>query len=961
MAAGDIATYNRKRNFKATPEPSGKSTGAKGAGSFVIQKHAASRLHYDFRLEWDGVLRSWAVPKGPSLDPTIKRMAVQVEDHPVSYGTFEGTIPEGNYGAGSVIVWDRGVWQPIGDAAAGLSEGKLKFVLAGEKLKGAFMLVRLHGKQNERQPPWLLIKEKDQFARPIAEFDVVEEMGDSVINPPAARTRAKAGGSANAPVAPTATRKATGKKKGRTQPQSKRAGAPLPPLMAPQLATLVSAPPPTGEWDYELKLDGYRLLVRVDGKDVRCFTRNGNDWTSRMPRVAEAVRALKLEPCWLDGELVVLNKKGVPDFQLLQNAFEHHTTADMRYLVFDLLFHDGEDTRSLGQRERRQRLRELLKGARGTVQFSETLEDDPKRLLAAAGGAGFEGLLGKRADATYASGRSRDWIKLKVGLRQEFVIGGFTDPQGSRTGLGSILLGVHDKGGALRYAGNVGTGFNQQTLQELFDKLSRLERPTSPFEGGPAKVGTVRKLVPHWVQPKLVAEIVFAGWTDNNHVRHGVFHGLREDKPARQITLERPLAVGASEEDESSEAAGLHQVAEEPMAKRAQSRSKARTKVVAENGAAKKSAARKRAAKKSVSKKGDIQSVRDRDAAKKSVARKVAAKNVVAKKAGIKSVAARSKSAPHPKTTSPPPRAQAAPALTGALAKLRITHPERVIDPTTGITKGQLIAYYAEIAELMLPHLKERPVALLRAPEGVAGQMFFQKHAEVRALPEVDRLPPDLDTDHKSMLAVSTAAGLVSAAQMNVIEFHTWNATTKAIEKPDRIIFDLDPGENVNWQAVVEGTRLIHSMLEELKLKSFLKTSGGKGLHVVVPLKPALNWDDSKLFSGDLVRHMAKVLPQRFVAKSGPTNRVGRIFVDYLRNGRGATTACGWSARARPGMGISVPLEWDELATLPEPPIWTVSNFAERLKIGNTPWKDYERSRQTLDAAVKALGKVAAA
>lgn len=820
MAAQLLETYNRKRNFTRTPEPRGKREQARGAGSFVVQKHAARRLHYDFRLEWEGVLRSWAVPKGPSLDPQVKRMAVQVEDHPLSYGDFEGTIPEGQYGAGSVIVWDRGTWTPIGDAAKGLRDGKLKFTLKGRKLNGGFTLVRMRQRGGEKGTSWLLIKERDAAARPTAQFDVLEERSES--------------------VAKKAPRKARGKS--------------LPLGLAPQLATLVSSAP-AGDWDYELKLDGYRLVTRVDGKDVRCFTRNGHDWSSRLPSLVKAVRALDLGQCWLDGEIIVTDERGAPDFQRLQNAFDAGSTVQVQYMVFDLPFHDGEDLRELGVRERRERLRKLLGKGKGVVQFNPTLKGEPAALLKAAADAGFEGLVGKRAAAPYYSGRNRDWVKLKTGARQEFVIGGFTDPQGSRSGLGSLLLGVHDAAGKLRYAGNVGTGFSQATLDKLRARLAEIETSESPFEGGPKRVGTVRLAVPHWVRPKLVAEVAFAGWTSDGHVRQAVFHGLRDDKPPEQIIREAPTAA------------------------RPQRAASART-----------------------------------------AARASATAN--------------------------------APELPGGL---RITHPERVIDASTGITKGDLIAYYAQVAPLLLPHLEDRPVALLRAPEGVDGEKFFQKHAQPRMLPELKRLDPKLDPGNAALLVIPSTVALLSAAQMNVVELHTWNATSKAIEKPDRLIFDLDPGEGVKWGQVREAAQLVHQLLEQLKLRSFLKTSGGKGLHVVVPLKPDLGWDEAKGFSQHLVQHLAKVIPQRFVAKSGPTNRVGRIFVDYLRNGRGATTASAWSARVRPGMGISVPLEWDELADLPEPPVWTVRDFADRLDIGNTPWKNYERSRQKLDAAMRAV------
>lgn len=838
MPRGSLATYNRKRDFRATPEPAGKASATRGAGRFVVQKHAASRLHYDFRLEWQGVLRSWAVPKGPSLDSAVKRMAVQVEDHPLSYGDFEGVIPEGQYGAGSVQLWDTGRWTPLEDAARGLREGKLKFTLAGSKLRGGFTLVRLRQRGNARQPAWLLIKEKDEHARATQQFDVLEQMAESV--------------------------KAEGRPAASRASRTRARGQSLPPLLAPQLATLVSAPPAQGEWLYELKLDGYRLLARVEGRDVRCFTRNGNDWSSRMQGIVAELKALKLPPCWLDGELVAMNPRGVPDFQRLQNSFEHHAEADLRYVAFDLLHLQGEDLRARAQRERSARLAELLEPARqrgSVIQLSPTLQGEPQRLLAAARAAGFEGLVGKRADAPYRSGRSRDWIKLKTGLRQEFVIGGFTDPQGSRNGLGSLLLGVHDAGGALHYVGNVGSGFDEQTLEALHAKLDAIKMSTSPFDDAPRRVGA-RRMVPHWVKPKLVAEVSFAGWTQGGNVRQAVFQGLREDKPPQQIVMEQARAP-----DE-----------------------------VETRGAAKKPAAAGR---------------RERKA----------------------------------KTNIP--------------ADLRVTHPERVIDAASGITKGALVAYCAAVAPLMLPHLEDRPVAMLRAPAGVAGKKFFQKHADERALPELQRLPRSMDPGHRPLLVVPSAPALLAAAQMNVVEWHTWNATRHALEKPDRLIFDLDPGEGVGWEQVVEAALLMRTLLDQLELKSFVKTSGGAGLHLVLPLKPTLGWDEVKQFSADVVQHVARVLPQRFVAKSGPKNRVGRIFADFLRNGRGATTVAAWSARARPGMGISVPLRWEELPKLGTRPGWSVADQADRLRSGNAPWEDYERSRQDLRPAIRTLAAAA--
>ena len=838
MSTSSLAAYNRKRDFKQSPEPTGQLSKSGDELSFVVQKHAARRLHYDFRLELDGTLKSWAVPKGPSLDPHDKRMAVEVEDHPLSYGGFEGVIPEGHYGAGSVIVWDRGTWSPIGDARKGYREGKLKFELHGEKLHGGFTLVRMRQRDDERQTAWLLIKEHDDEAKPSTEFDVVEALPDSVLNkkPPK-----------NAPA-----KKMTAK----TVPtKSERvAEATLPLTLSPPLATLVSEVPPGDDWLYEIKFDGYRLLTRIDGDDVRCFTRNGHDWSHRLPTLVKAVKALKIGWGWLDGEIVVAGANGTPDFQALQNAFDAQKTQSIQYFVFDLPFHDGQDLREQPLRARRERLSGLIGHTTGSaVQFSAAFDEDPEKLLASAQEAGLEGLIGKRGDSRYHAQRSMDWVKLKVTARQEFVIGGFTDPKGSRTGIGSLLLGIHDEHGTLRYAGNVGSGFDEKTLARLRAQLDEIEIGASAFADAPARMGTVKLVKPHWVKPKLIAEVSFAQWTRGGHVRQAVFHGLRSDKPPQRITKE----VAKKVDDISSEKAA-------------------------------EKAPRKPAAK-----------------------------------------------------------------LPG---EFRVTHAERVVDAQSGVTKGQLVEFYASVAEQMLPHLKARPVSLMRAPDGVSGEQFFQKHAEGRALANVDILDRGLYPSHAPLLAISNALGLMSAAQMNVIEFHTWNATTRAMDRPDRMVFDLDPGEGVAWPQVREATQLLKGFLDELGLKSFLKTSGGKGLHVVVPLTPKFDWDTVKDFSHAIVAHMAEVIPQRFVAKSGPKNRVGRIFIDYLRNGLGATTVCAWSARARPGMGVSVPLAWDELTGLKSAAQWTVRDMGERLAIGNGPWDGYTAARQSLVKPMKVLG-----
>ena len=849
MPDDPLDRYKKKRNFDITPEPAEGGAAGVQALQFVVQKHWASRLHYDFRLELNGTMKSWAVPKGPSFDPADKRMAVQVEDHPIAYNSFEGQIPPNQYGAGRVIIWDKGYWVPAGDPDEGYRKGKLKFRIYGHKLQGHWTLVRMHGRGEERQPPWLLIKERDGMERSAQDFSVVDELPDSVATAtpvPAPQTdragatqqRAQRGSPGDSP--------ATGLPRSKPAKASADLGAPdapkasLPATLSPQLATLVEhAPADAAQWLWELKFDGYRLLARIDRGRVRLYTRNGHDWTAKMPRLAQAVAALPLKSGWVDGEVLVLDDQGVPNFQALQNAFDGRSTEALVFYVFDLPFADGHDLRALPLTARRERLREVIRGATTDhIRFSEAFEARPTELVTSACKLGFEGVIGKRKDGVYVSRRSSDWVKLKCSHRQEFVVGGYTDPQGARTGIGSLLLGVYDDGGALRYAGNVGSGFSEKVLGDLHQRLQTLHADRSPF-ANPRAVGKKA----HWVAPSLIAEVAFAEWTKDGRVRHAVFKGLRADKPAREIRKE----------------------VAQPMP--AKARSAAQT-----------------------------------------------------------------------------------------VGSVRVSHPERVIDPSTVITKMDLVRYYATVAPLMLPHLKDRPTSLVRAPQGVGGELFFQKHVDEGSMDGVRHLAQALYPEHPPLLEVAGEKGLLSAAQMNTVEFHTWNARKDRIARPDRITFDLDPGEGVAWEEMQEAATLIHLMLTELGLPAFLKTSGGKGLHVVVPIKRLHDWDTAKGFSQAVVQHLARTIPQRFVAKSGPRNRVGKIFADYLRNGLGATTASAWTARARPGMGVSVPVSWEELDKLTSGAHWTVQTVEQRLRTGNEPWQGYEAAAVSLTSAMKALG-----
>ena len=825
-----LKTYQAKRNFAVTPEPAAGGEAAGGGLTFVIQKHWASRLHYDFRLELDGTLKSWAVPKGPSYDPRDKRMAVQVEDHPLAYASFEGTIPEKQYGAGKVIIWDKGTWQPQAatpDARKALAAGELKFTLHGHKMQGNWVLVRMKGKgdkRSEKQPAWLLIKEKDAFARPALEFSVVDEFPDSV--------RHKA------------------------LPRRKVAAAPpdsdLPATLSPQLATLVDTPPPDAQdWIFEAKFDGYRILARCDGEQVSLMTRNGNDWTAKLPKLRQALEQLGLPPGWYDGEIVVNDASGRPDFGALQRAFDAQTSSAIVYYLFDVAYFDGHDVRGQPVEARRALLQGLLEQlpASPLVRFSVALDAAPQQLLAHACRLGLEGVIGKRRGSPYVTRRSGDWIKLKCGLRQEFVIGGYTAPQGAREGIGSLLLGVHDAQGKLRYAGNVGSGFDDAALRDLRRRLDALATDASAFAG---KAGGVHQ--PIWVKPQLVAEVSFAQWTRGGAVRHAVFHGLREDKKPAAIVRERAQRIDREKTMQNQST---------------------------------------------------------------------------------------------PDSVLP--------------ASFKVSHADRVIDKDSGARKIDLVRYYALVGKLMLVHLRGRPVSLVRAPAGVGGELFFQKHADTATMPGVKQLDPGLDPEHAAMLEVASVQGLLSAAQWNVVEFHTQNALASAYDTPNRLVFDLDPGKGVAWPAIREAAMLLRAFLTELGLPAWLKTSGGKGLHVVVPIRPLYDWDTVKAFSQAIVAHMAQHIPARFVVKSGPANRVGKIFIDYLRNGRGATTVCAWSARTRSGLGISVPLAWEELDKLKAGDQWTVSNVHSRLDVGNAPWAGYARSARGIDGAMQKLGFTAAA
>ena len=831
-ASDPLEHYRTKRNFGKTPEPKGELAPSGDKLVFVIQKHAASSLHYDFRLELDGVMLSWAIPKGPSYDPKEKRMAVRVEDHPISYNTFEGTIPKGQYGAGTVIIWDRGTWIPVGDPRAGLAAGKIVFTLRGHKLSGMWELVRI-SKPGDRQIAWLLFKKRDTFERSKSEYDVVTALPDSVVGLPEPGSHSSGG--ATRSEHPRGTLSAAIK-------------AASPTKLGPQLATLSTGVPRDGEWMFEIKFDGYRLMTRIEGGVPRLITRGGHDWSKKMPRLVTELKALALDAAWLDGEIVVLGANGAPDFNALQSAFDRSAAEDILYFLFDVPFFEGHDLRRVPLRERRQLLQTLLEdNPSDHLRFSASFDADPASILESARKLNFEGVIAKRADAPYVSARTETWLKLKCRQRQEFVVGGFTDRGGETTAaeIGSLLLGVYE-GRELRFAGGVGTGWSSAKASALKTQLTMLETKATPFSGEAADkksrwtrrpAGTER-----WVKPQVVVEASFADWTPDGHVRHAKFEGIRVDKPPKEVVREGAVTP-----------------------------------------------------------------------------------------------------------------AGAMPLRAGGTST-RVTHPERVIDASTGLTKLDLIRYYESVGDWMAPHLKGRPCSLVRGPEGVDGQLFFQKHLDKLRIAEAKELNPALWPDHESLVEIPTTVAIAAAAQMNVIEFHTWNAKIKNIDKPDRMVFDLDPGEGVPWKQVLEAATLTRSLLKDLGLEVWLKTSGGKGLHVVVPLAPRHDWATVKGLSRAVVQHLAKVIPQRFVATSGPSNRKGKIFVDYLRNGHGATTVSAFSARARPGLGVSMPVSWEALEALKGGAQWTITTAREHLSFQREdPWAEYWTSRQSLAKAMKLL------
>ncbi len=879
--------YRRKRKFDATPEPRGRRARAQG-DSFVVQKHAARRLHYDFRLELDGVLKSWAVTRGPSLVPGDRRLAVQVEDHPLEYGEFEGTIPKGQYGGGTVMLWDRGHWIAEGDPHAGYAKGHLDFTLDGEKLKGRWHLVRMRRREGDTHDNWLLIKAEDGQARRQGDPDILEECPLSVAtgrsieeiargDPSKIRSKVKAAAvwnavarSARAPApaaamaGPAATSAPTTAAKARPAGQSKRrakaAGTdPLPDFLAPELAELTAAPPDSASFIHEIKFDGYRLQARLDHGAVTLKTRSGLDWTARFPSIAEAVAGLSAETALMDGEVVVPGKNGVSNFSALQAALKQGRRGNFVYYVFDLLHLDGRNLTGKALTERKAQLAALLATAsdHSRLCLSEHLDEGGKVVLEHACRMGLEGIVSKRIDAPYRSGRTRDWLKSKCTARQEFVVGGFTLATGSRRAVGALVVGTYENG-RLRYAGRVGTGYTRASAADLWRRLDPLRITRCPFSRLPADE---RRHDVVWVMPELVIEADLRGFTDGGLVRQAAFKGIREDKAPKEVVREVPATAASS----------------------------------------------------------------------------------------CRSGAANGGQAKDPPGAATKPRKSLVVAATANPGNLgvKFTNPGRIYWPDIGFTKQDLADYYTAIWDWIAPHVVRRPLSLLRCPDGVGAECFVQKHAHTT----FDRRRIlTFDDNGEEVIAIDNLEGLLALVQAGVLEVHVWGSTIDHIDLCDRIVFDLDPAPGVVWDAVIAAAREVRDRLASFGLTSFVKTSGGKGLHIVAPLTGA-DWTAAKEFTRKVALAMARDAPTRYLAKMTKSARQGRIFIDYLRNGRGATAVAAFSPRARPGAPVSTPVDWSELNAELSPGRYTVLNLQKRLaRLKDNPWAEIGTLRQQLPA-----------
>ena len=835
-----LEPYRQKRDFRSTAEPKGRKA-RKGGNVFVIQKHAARRLHYDLRLEMDGVLKSWAVTRGPSLVTGEKRLAVEVEDHPLQYGDFEGTIPKGAYGGGNVIVWDRGTWSPVGDAGKGYRKGHLEFELAGEKLSGRWHLVRMRKKPNGKRNNWLLIKADDEAGRSPDDPDILEERPDSVKT--GLRIDELAGGGLPGPSGQVKDAKGAGRaKQARTRkdrPSAFAGGAggkksAMPPFIPPALATLQRAPPAGDRWVHEIKFDGYRLQARMKEGRGTLLTRSGLDWSSRFGQdIVDALKGLPVESAVIDGEMVVETSNGASDFSALQADLSAGRNDRFVFYVFDLLYLDGYDLREEPLIKRKDILARIIEAAPNVIRYSAHFEEDGPLVLQHACRLSLEGVISKQKDAPYRTGRTKVWVKSKCSDRQEFVVAGYVPSSTSRKAIGSLILGAYDHD-TLVHVGRVGTGFSHAVAEDLLKRLEPLKTSKSPFQ---KKLTAEQARNARYVKPELVAEVEFRSWTGDNHLRHASFRGIRDDKPAREIV--REVAKG--------------QTARAPTAPR---------------------------------------------------------------------------------------------------RRVPLTHPDRLYWPDDGVTKEGLADYYTEVWRWIAPHIVGRALALLRCPTGITGQQFFQKHAWKGLNANIISVNDPKDRAGDPLISIDDLDGLMGLVQSAALEIHPWGSTVSDWERPDRIIMDLDPGEGVSWERIIAAADEVRQRLDQAGLKPFVKTSGGKGLHVVAPLTPKANWAEVKAFTKALADGMASDSPGAYVSTISKAKRKGRILVDYLRNQRGMTAVAPYSTRARPGAPVSMPLRWDELGPVTGAAHFTLENAPTRLgALTSDPWADFQNAAVPLPGA----------
>jgi bifunctional non-homologous end joining protein LigD len=819
-----LEEYNRKRNFGRTPEPEGEPDGQdREALRFVVQHHIASRDHFDFRLEWNGTLLSWAVPKGLSYNPRDKRLAIQVEDHPIEYRNFEGTIPKGEYGGGTVMLWDEGWWEPQSDVDAGLARGSLKFVLKGQRLKGKWALVRLKAKEGESKNNWLLMKEKDEYAR---EDDGIGNFATSV------RT-------------------------GRTMDEIEtREDDKISVVTNPfdrtdvQLAKLAGRIPEGDGWLYELKYDGYRILAYIEGGSARLVTRNGSDYTDKFRDIAYSLTDWAAgRSRVLDGEMVVADEQGRTDFQALQSYLKNHGSKSLTYIIFDLLALDGEDLRGRRLIERKGMLEALMKDAPKNLYYSRHVRGNGDAAFRAACEKNMEGIVGKKADSVYSGTRNGDWIKIKCDTRQEFVIGGYALSAKKTSGVSSILLGVYE-GDELVYAGRAGTGFSERTMGELEERFKSIKRDTPPFKSVPAARKGERIT---WLEPVLVAEIKFAEWTDENQLRQASFKGLRIDKDPREV----------------------------------------RREAIAERGMQ--------------SGKTDVPA--DGTAGNETVRVVKEGRNLF-------------------------------------IGGIRISNPDRIIFEDPEVKKVDVVKYYAQAAERMLPYVGNRILSVVRCHKGVTETCFFKKHPGADNKGIITVPVENSGGETKEYFCIENVYGLISEAQMGTLEFHTWGSRADDIERPDVMVFDLDPDVGMDPGRVRDGVRDLKSILDQLGLVSYLKTSGGKGYHVVVPFAPSADWDRFSGFARQIAEVMEQKWPDRYTSNIRKDKRRDRIFIDWIRNGRGATSIAPYSLRARKGAPVSMPISWDELDSVAPDGI-NMEQALSRMS-GSDPWEGFYQTGQRL-------------